>query len=90
MLNNSIFHTIPEGLYQFRPVGDHSLWCCVNSKDFEDVLLSSFLRLIDIQVDDDCQFCRVIRYLGNTRTTLIYRFYVTQFIEIQISRDSVL
>ena len=69
------FFTIPDGNYIFREVGDDSLWMCVSHDLWSGLTLADVLRLIDVELDTDAQFSRIIRFHERTKRTLTIRHY---------------
>lgn len=88
MCDEPLFN-VPKGEYIFRETGDRSLWTCVSHDLWDGLTLSDVLNLLDITIDVDCQFCRVIRYDGYDRVTFEYRHYNDAKIRININRSHV-
>lgn len=57
----------------FRQVG--GIWQRVDSQSQKPPILADTLKKLEIVIDDNCQFCRIIRYYDNIKETIIYRAY---------------
>lgn len=53
----------------FRKVG--GVWQRVDSQSQKPLTLAEFIKQLGIIIDDDCQFCRIIR----NNKTITYRAY---------------
>ena len=68
--------------YIFREVD--GIWRRVDSQEPEPPTLAEFMKSIFITIDDDTQFCRIIRYGHKCRQTIIYRAYTGAKVRITI------
>lgn len=68
--------------FTFMPIGVDGSWRCVTS-DYAGTL-AEFLALHQLVVDDDCQFCRIIRYDGKYKYTYEYRAYTSMRISVKL------
>lgn len=50
-------------------------WLRVDSQDQKPPTLAEVLNTINIVLDDDTQFCRIIRYWADIKETITYRAY---------------
>lgn len=56
---------------EFRQVG--GTWLRVDSREPKPPTLAEILETLNIVIDDDTQFCRIIRYYNNIKRTITYR-----------------
>lgn len=81
------YFDIPEDEYIFRQSGDFSLWTCVSHVLWDGLTLADVLQLFDVVIDQNCQFCRIIRYDGDYVHTLTYRAYNGAKITLSINHS---
>lgn len=74
--------------YTFAPIGVDGSWRCTDSRYAGT--LSEFLSLHDLTVDDDCQFCRIIRYNGKYRKTYEYRCINSMQVRVTIYNTKII
>lgn len=55
----------------FMPIAADGSWTCTRG-EFAGTL-AEWLAMYDLTIDDDCQFCRIIRYDKKNRYTYEYR-----------------
>lgn len=80
---------IESSEYIFEFNGD--LWQRINyPAGSPATTLADFLSELDIVVDDDCQFCRIVRYSGKSKTTIEYRAYNSMRVVINIYNTKIL
>lgn len=70
--------------YTFRNVG--GLWLTVDSESPNRPTLADYLKKIDLNIDDSCQFGRFIRYYKNSIITITYRAWNMSKVTITITR----
>lgn len=55
----------------FQEIDGH--WVAVDSACQSPPTLADILTQLNIVLDDNCQFCRIIRYNGKVKETIEYR-----------------
>lgn len=84
------FFAVPDGDYKFRYDGYR--FACVLSPNhdiYSDFSLADFLSLLDVVIDDDTQFARIIRYCDWNKTTFTYRAYNQVMVQININHSNI-
>lgn len=59
-------------------------WLRVDSREQEPPTLANILEKLNVIIDDNAQFCRIIRYYDKWKQTIIYRAYTCAKITISI------
>ena len=75
-----------EKIMIFREIGGK--WVQIDSHDQTPPTLSEILNSINIVLDDDTQFCRIIRYWSDIKETITYRAHGGQ-ISISICQNHI-
>lgn len=64
-------------------------WLQINPNAGESAkVLADHLTELQIVIDDDCQFCRIIRYYDEYKKTITYRAYSMSKITITITKTN--
>lgn len=69
--------------HTYRNVG--GLWLAVDSGSPSRSTLADYLKKIDLNIDDSCQFGRFIRYKDNYKYTITYRAWNMSKVTITIT-----
>lgn len=63
-------------------------WLQINPNAGESAkVLADHLTQLQISIDDDCQFCRIIRYYDNYKETITFRAYSMTKVTITITQN---